>query len=221
MASIQQRKRPNGNLYFLVFFRNSQGRETARTFHALSEAEKFYNEMGGGLRRKHNSVVDADYILSKIEENEVGCWLWTGSLMNEGYGRLTWKSPTTGKRTNLAHRVSYEIFNEPIPAGKELDHLCRVRRCINPTHLEPVTHRENMMRSPIAIAASNAAKTHCPQGHEYSFENTSIYRRPGYTMRSCKTCMATYARQNRERISERKRQRYAEKKAARKAQVAA
>jgi hypothetical protein len=71
-----------------------------------------------------------------------GCWLWSGALNEFGYGI------TGSKRWGyLAHRASYARFVGPIPEGLELDHLCRVRRCINPDHLEPVTHRENVWRS--------------------------------------------------------------------------
>ena len=75
-------------------------------------------------------------------EPNTGCWLWTAALKN-GYGRITMMNP---KRKTAAHRVSYEAFVGPIPEGLTLDHLCRVRCCVNPAHLEPVTMRENIMR---------------------------------------------------------------------------
>lgn len=70
-----------------------------------------------------------------------GCWLWTGQLNNTGYG-LFWYQ--TGKRG--AHVVLWELLRGLVPDGLELDHLCRVRRCVNPDHLEPVTHSENLLR---------------------------------------------------------------------------
>lgn len=74
-------------------------------------------------------------------EPNSGCWLWTASVNDEGYGRFF----ANGK-TFLAHRWSYEWFCEPIPIGLVIDHLCRVRCCANPNHLEVVTYHENYMR---------------------------------------------------------------------------
>ncbi len=66
-----------------------------------------------------------------------GCWLWNHSLFRNGYARL-------GK--HIAHRVVYEHYKGPIPEGMDLDHLCRVKRCVNPDHLEPVTEADNVRR---------------------------------------------------------------------------
>lgn len=74
----------------------------------------------------------------------------------------------------------------PIPEGLDLDHLCRVRQCVNPDHLEPVTARENLMRSPLTQASINSAKTHCKRGHEFTPDNTRIFPKSG--SRCCKTC---------------------------------
>lgn len=94
----------------------------------------------------------------------------------------------------LAHRLSYIISVGPIPEHlTDIDHLCRVRSCVNPQHLEPVTHRENILRSPIVgiltgqiSAAREKAKTHCPHGHEYTTKNT--YTRPVSGHRVCRAC---------------------------------
>ncbi|MGI9502698.1 MAG: HNH endonuclease [Geminicoccaceae bacterium] len=83
-----------------------------------------------------------------------------------------------------AHRVSYEALVSAIPEGLELDHLCRVRCCVNPIHLEPVTTRTNNLRGN-GIAAMNALKTHCPRGHPYSGEHLYVCSR-GH--RHCRTC---------------------------------
>ena len=79
---------------------------------------------------------------SKIERQPDGCWRWTDALTPAGYGRLL----ANGK-TLLAHRISYELLNGPIPLGFEIDHLCRNRACVNPDHLEAVAHRDNMRRA--------------------------------------------------------------------------
>ena len=79
--------------------------------------------------------------LAKVEQGE-GCWEWRGHIDWNGYAALRVEGRTVG-----AHRVVYEGMIGPIPEGLELDHLCFVKHCVNPDHLEPVTHRENMQRS--------------------------------------------------------------------------
>ncbi len=109
-----------------------------------------------------------------------GCWLWTGALFQvTGYGMLS-----VDDRPALAHRLSYAINVGPIADGLHLDHLCRVRRCVNPAHLEPVTIRTNLMRGDTTLAASNAAKTECLRGHPFTEENTYLYR----GARMCREC---------------------------------
>jgi len=112
-----------------------------------------------------------------------GCIEWTGRIDRYGYGQFL---PAGGRKANNmgAHRWSYEHYVGPIPAGYQIDHLCRNRRCVNPAHLEAVTPRQNVMRSPIAPASVNAAKTHCKHGHPFDEENTQ--RHGG--RRICKTC---------------------------------
>lgn len=109
------------------------------------------------------------------------CWLWTGALNWRGYGQFHWEGRRGG-----AHIFSYLTFVGDIGAGYEIDHVCRVRNCVRPDHLEAVTHRENLMRG-TSFAAVNAAKTHCDHGHEFTPANT--YRRPtGLANRECRTC---------------------------------
>ena len=113
------------------------------------------------------------------------CWLWAGIVNSfSEYGLLVVKQPNGKWLTSMAHRVVYESEVGEIEPGLHLDHLCRVRRCVNPEHLEPVTPGVNAMRG-LGVCAKNARKTHCPQGHEYTPENTYSYK-PGF--RDCREC---------------------------------
>jgi len=97
--------------------------------------------------------------------------------MWNGYGRATFED-----RTQNAHRVAYVLTHGTIPAGLHVDHLCRNRLCCNPAHLEPVTVRENLHRSPSMMARVN--KMHCPSGHPYVGENLYLWRGE----RRCRAC---------------------------------
>ena len=110
------------------------------------------------------------------------CWLWTGLIDRYGYGRRH-----TGGEI-LAHRIAYRLVVGPIPAGLQLDHLCRNRRCVNPAHLEPVTGRENLRRSPLMPGIARAARTTCRNGHPYDDANTRVSVGPNGTGRVCRTC---------------------------------
>jgi hypothetical protein len=119
--------------------------------------------------------------LLRLSERRGDCLVWTGSLSYSGYGRIQVNSE--GGNTG-AHRVAYQVWVGPIPDGLQIDHLCGVRNCIEPTHLEAVTHRENLLRSGNFIAR-NAWATHCIHGHEFTPENTKV-RDKGH--RECRTC---------------------------------
>lgn len=140
-----------------------------------------------------------DRVMAKVDRREDDeCWPWLGYVMPNGYGKLT----HTGAGSNLAHRLVYEMDIGPIPKGLDIDHLCRVRHCVNPFHLEPVSRKVNLARSPLVRellaektrAATerranrplkhNRYKTHCPQGHPYDEFNTRWYR----GSRRCKAC---------------------------------
>jgi hypothetical protein len=116
-------------------------------------------------------------------ERSPGCWRWTAGRDMDGYGVFH----TAGKARG-AHRVAYELLVGSIPAGLQIDHLCRNRSCVNPEHLEPVTPRENQRRADVALGIRSAA-THCPQGHEYSPENTYMAK----TKRNCRECRRAVA----------------------------
>lgn len=109
------------------------------------------------------------------------CWLWGGKLNDGGYGQ--WSREING--TLFVHRIAYEMIIGPIPKGLVIDHLCRVRNCVNPAHMEPVTSAVNILRGEGACAV-HARKTHCKRGHEFTTENTYIFTNGKYRM--CKVC---------------------------------
>ena len=110
-----------------------------------------------------------------------GCWIWTGFVDSKGYGR--WAAHGEER----AHRASYVAMRGPIPEGTEIDHLCRVRRCINPTHMEAVPHSINVMRGE-SFSAHHSRKTHCTRGHLFDSDNTYRWANGKRKMRVCRTC---------------------------------
>jgi hypothetical protein len=127
------------------------------------------------------------------------CWEWLGAKNVSGYGCMA-RRTDTGKST-LAHRIVYEATIGEVPDGMDLDHLCCNPGCVNPWHLEVVTHAENMRRSEHvgrARGAQQRAKTHCPWGHEYSGYNLVVNSKGS---RCCRTCMAAQTRERRRRMA--------------------
>lgn len=106
------------------------------------------------------------------------CWPWLGSRDDRGYGYVRHEG-----RPQPAYRVAYELTIGPVPAGLELDHLCRNTSCCNPGHLEAVTHAENVRRG--EGGAFWRAKTHCPAGHPYDSANTMRWADGGRHCRAC------------------------------------
>jgi hypothetical protein len=118
-------------------------------------------------------------------EPNTGCFLWFGAIATNGYGVIS-----IGRKNRLAHRMYYELKKGPVPNGLVLDHLCRVKCCVNPDHLEPVTIHENAWVRGIR----KPAPTCCPQGHEFTPENTFTTNTRNGLRRVCKRCKADYQR---------------------------
>jgi hypothetical protein len=113
-----------------------------------------------------------------------GCWLWGGAYQGGDPRREDGKYGVVriDGRNIYIHRFCYEFFGGVIPAGQQLDHLCRTRCCCNPLHLELVTPKQNINRG----RRFNAEKTHCKRGHEFTPEST--YINPGNGSRHCRIC---------------------------------
>ena len=130
---------------------------------------------------------------SKVGFLDNGCWEWKGEINDSGYGIFQSKG--------RAHRFAYEaLTGMAIPEGLQIDHLCRNRKCVNPSHLDVVTGGENLRRSPLLwsiwlkLHAKYRNKTHCPQGHPYDEKNTYVYASGG---RQCRMCHRDAARERR------------------------
>lgn len=123
---------------------------------------------------------------AKVERTDT-CWLWTAAQSTGGYAIFS-----LGGRSGVAHRYAYELLVTRIPEGMVTDHLCRIRHCVNPAHLEIVTRGENSRRG----IALRAPVTRCKRGHRYDEPNTYIHRDG---TRKCRGC-------NRERVARRRAQ---------------
>lgn len=133
-------------------------------------------------RRAWNRLTfdDLSWFWARVDKNGPnGCWLWTGTIEVQGYGVVT----VSGKMYK-AHVVAFESLVRPKVPGEQLDHLCRVRPCVNPAHLEPVDLRTNVLRG-FGPTAINAAKDECDNGHPFDGENT-YWRKNGN--RDCRAC---------------------------------
>lgn len=123
---------------------------------------------------------DRFWVKTRIEDRgyKTPCIIWTGSRTPLGYGRFSWQ----GKPV-YAYRFAYGVLVDEIPAGLVIDHLCRNPSCVNVEHLDPVTHKVNILRG-VGSGARNAVKTHCKRGHEFTPENTKVTK----DGRACRAC---------------------------------
>lgn len=128
----------------------------------------------------------AAYIIDRSDENADGCWIWRLSVNRGGYAQARrWGRLVTG------HRLAYETFIGPVPVGSVLDHICNVKRCVNPNHLNPTSDRDNILRG-TAPPAINARKTVCHQSHPLDGVDAR-------GKRFCRTCASESLRRYRER----------------------
>jgi hypothetical protein len=144
------------------------------------------------LRRPLRPVIplvsDLELLLQRtMPEPNSGCWFWMGTIATNGYGRVH-NFRARGKYL-AAHRVIYELIRGPVSATLDLDHLCRVRSCVNPNHLEPVTRQVNARRGMCGALtkARYEAMEFCRKGHPRSAEN--LYRRPDGRGTGCRMCL--------------------------------
>ena len=131
------------------------------------------------------------YLTARSAMTRSGCIEWTGSRTRGGYGTMNF-----GGLKTTAHRFAYMLRHGAIPDGYEIDHLCKNTLCVNPDHLDAVTHLENVRRSDVAGA------THCKHGHEFTESNTYM---KANGCRSCRTCNAERQRTARVKFPERYR----------------
>ena len=135
------------------------------------------------------------YDLFSPEPNS-GCWLWTGFISRFGYGSMSDDS----RKTRAAHRLVYQLLVGDIPAGMQLDHLCRVRSCVNPRHLEPVTAKVNIRRGNTGLHLKS--RTHCPYGHPYSVLNTYWVKKSDTVSGFSRTCRECKRQRNSLRVGQ-------------------
>ena len=134
---------------------------------------------GRGFEERHVPMFWA-----KVDQSGM-CWEWRSSRTTRGYGRFK-MGPRGAPRAISAHRVAWVLKHGPVPDGLELDHICRNHACVRPSHLEPVTHAENVRRGLVAEVSGRRARmrTHCKRGHPFDVANT--YMAP--LGRSCRAC---------------------------------
>lgn len=131
-------------------------------------------------------------VMERVVKQADGCWLWTGPRMAKGYGITKVGSRLDGTYAQLVHRIVYERMVGPIPVGLQIDHLCTIKHCVNPEHLDPVTNAENARRR-------GERMTHCRRGHPRTPEHS---RRVKSGAIQCITCEREQAKARRARIAQ-------------------
>lgn len=145
--------------------------------------------------RKRRVTPAEDRFWPKVQVTQ-GCWLWIGGRDMHGYGHFYF-GPDDGQ--GGSHRFSWELRNGPVPAGMHLDHLCRVRHCVRPDHMEVVSNRENVLRG-VGPSAENARKTHCKRDHEFTPENTGRNKAGNRYCRECERAKWTRTAERRKAV---------------------
>jgi len=148
----------------------------------------------GRLRETAKALLREVYLESVGGNFGDKCWIFPGGKENpDGYRYVDWQ----GGKSRMAHRLIYEIFVGDIPLKKIVIHSCDNPPCCNPNHLRVGTFAENSRDMILKGRANNGmrAKTHCPQGHEYTQENIMLYRGHRY----CRACHKVYSREHQSR----------------------
>lgn len=176
MAGVDQRATDAFDAAIEVLGGRQDAADPSRTAEAAAGPLRWTAEARARLWAK----IDTDGAVSSHRPDLGRCWLWTAQVEKDGYGRF--RGP--GSKKMRAHRAVYEAVIGRIRDGLTLDHLCRVRLCVRPSHMEPVTMGENVLRgtSPTAI---NARRAECVHGHPFDEQNTYWFPNG---RRSCRAC---------------------------------
>lgn len=164
------------------------------TFDEICESQDFNHEHEFVDKQAFDRVVEA---LNMCDKGMVArfwskvkvlkkrqCWEWLSCTSPNGYGKFS-----IGNYPHSAHVFAFKFFNGAIPEGMVVDHICRNRLCVNPTHLRTVSPKVNVLENSQSIPAKHIVKTHCPVGHEYNFENTRLSKnKSGSVSRHCRVC---------------------------------
>jgi hypothetical protein len=129
---------------------------------------------GGPVRPRNRDLPFSEWLQRRVEvDPQTGCWLWTMGKNSNGYafGRFP------GSTSRQMHRLTYLQLVGPVPKGMVLDHVCRVRHCVNPRHLEATTNRVNILRG-VGAPALNARMSSCRKGHQFKTESNGSRRCP-------------------------------------------